>query len=220
MCALFGQGVRVNEVPLSEDPPTTHAAPLAFELASRTGELLTARVRQDVLGTTGAEIRQASWPEVGATVHDYPEEEPIVPRLQRLAPQPLTARRQILGALGLLVRAHEAPPVPRPRVHRDLELARGREVLKRAVLPRFLTPAQAAYWQKRMGEAKRVSPRLVDLVGVFPHVAIAGEAPVHYRAEEAAIAYQLPEKPVPLTTVVIARHHQTGELLLGRFHRV
>ncbi|MFP5503843.1 MAG: hypothetical protein ACLGIN_15235, partial [Candidatus Sericytochromatia bacterium] len=153
MCALFGQGVRVNEVPLDEDPPTTHAAPLAFEVTGRHGELLAARVHRDALGTTGAEIRQANWPALEATVHDYPEEDPITPRLQRLAPEPIRARRQALGALDFHPRSHEAPAMPRPRVHRDLEAARGREVLKRAVLPRFLTPAQVAYWQKRMGEA-------------------------------------------------------------------
>lgn len=220
MCALFRQGLKINQVPLDEDPPARHDASIMIEADSRSVDLIGVGVHRDVLGTTAAAMHAMAMPPIGSAVHVYAEEQPIEVTGRRLAPQPLGTRRQALGALGLATRVRPGPETPPPRVHQDLEAARGREVLKRAVLPRFLTPAQAAHWQKRMGESKRVSPRWVELVGVFPDVAIAGEAPVHYRSEEAAIAYQLPSEPVPLTTVVIARHQRTGELLLGRFHRL
>ena len=130
---------------------------------------------------------------------------------------PLTTRARDLSGCAIAARVHAPEPIPAPAVHRGLEVARRQLASKRVVPARLLSEEQLAYWVERLSNAKRVRPKLIDLVGIIPDVPLSGDRPVAYRAEQQAIAYHLPDQPVPLSTVVIAKHVATGAMLLGRF---
>jgi hypothetical protein len=128
---------------------------------------------------------------------------------------PLTVTGDQVDDLALQGRARKLNLTPRVQVHEALEAMRARRVERRGVPGRLLTEAQAAHWRKRIGDSKRVPLKLVDLVAVFPDVPIVGDQPVQYA--HGALSYPLPEEPVPLTTVVIAKHLTSGALFVGRF---
>ncbi|HEY9722325.1 MAG TPA: hypothetical protein V6D47_09935 [Oscillatoriaceae cyanobacterium] len=132
-----------------------------------------------------------------------------------IPPLPRPTGRDEPVALNTTV--HELPALPMPGVHADLAFMRSRFMQRRAIPARFMSDAQIAYWQQRMSNAKRVTPKLIQIVGLFPDVPIVGDQPVQYLAKEGAIAFPVPPEPVPLTTVVIARHERTGQLMIGRF---
>jgi hypothetical protein len=115
------------------------------------------------------------------------------------------------------VRAVEAPM--HARVKADLAFMRGRPLLRRGIAAHRLPEDQAAYWTKRLADSRRIGVRLIKLVAVFPDLELEEGRPVAYRPEDDAIAFHLPARPVPPSTIVIARHANTGEPLQGRFYR-
>ena len=110
------------------------------------------------------------------------------------------------------------PDLP-TRIKSDLGFMRSRPVLKRGVPAHRLSEDQAAYWSKRLADSKRIGQRLIKLVAIFPDLELEDGRPVAYRHDEEAIAYHLPDRPVPPSTIVMARHAHTGEPLQGRFYR-
>jgi hypothetical protein len=142
----------------------------------------------------------------------------ILLRTNALGASPLTAKAHDIAQVRFVSRLNELPMIPPPLTRDGLAFIRSREVLKRALPQRFLSLEKQAYWRERIAGSKRVAVTQVELLGLFPDVPLIGDSPVRYRAEEGAIAYQLPSKRVALSTVVVARHKLTGELILGRFH--
>lgn len=132
-------------------------------------------------------------------------------------PGEIEVTSMVLGRLRFGAVVGEVAPLLKPRLHKNLEAAKRQPVRRRSVPVRFLSSAQTAHWQERLGNSKRVAPKHVAIVALFPNVALGANSPVQFLPEEAALAYQLPPKPEPLSTVVVAKHAVTGELLLGRF---
>lgn len=226
MCALFGPRVDVHAADLWLD---VHVwpEPLGMWPGVHRAPLLAASLHVSRLAETRAEVRRFAWPALGVQSHTRQETllaataPPVALGLSvQRHPQPLppftTASRVVTG-LELAGQAHDVAIAPRIRVRRDLAFMREKLVERRGVSARRLTEAQSAHWKKRMGDAKRVPVKLVDLVAVFPDVPIIGDQPVQYA--QGALSYRLPDEQVPLTTVVIAKHLTTGALLVGRFAR-
>lgn len=227
MCALFGPRVDVHAYELELD---AHVWPIRLELAPavHTGALIASTVRLAPLSETRATIRREpiTSPAVVSRRHDSAiitahSGAPVAMGLSVLCrAQPLppfaTSSRAVTG-LELEGQAHPFNVQPRVRVRRDLAAARDRLVERRSVPARLLTEAQASHWRKRIADAKRLPIRQVDLIAIFPDVPLVGDQPVQY--SHGTLSYRLPESPVPLTTVVIAKHLGTGEVLLGRFAR-
>lgn len=205
MCALFGSGVNVHRVAVDLAGLSVQSGPLLEAPPVHPGDLLTAVSHRLSLEPPPVSSR----PVVEGLIQAQSRKEPI---------QPLRAGSHDFGTFKLATRVRTVPGAPPPRVHKGLPAARELPVLKRVVPARFMTAEQVSYWAQRLGNAKRVSVRQVSLVGIFPNVPLQGDQPVQFRAEEGAIAFHLPEKAVPLSTVVVAKHAVTGEVLIGRFH--
>ena len=198
MCALFGPGVRVHGVALAFDGG---AVELDLQLPTTVHQqpLLAAVSQAPDLAVAAPEL--VPGPDIG-----FPAD--------ALSTHGLGGKPFLLTATSWTWQE-----TMRPVIRKDLAFVRSLPVLKRGVPARKLTEEQLAYWIKRLSDAKRVSPRHVQLVAVFPDMQLEGDRPVTYRHEEEAIAYPLPEHPVSPSTIVMARHALTGEPLQGRFYR-
>lgn len=217
MCALFGPGVKIRRVEL--DPPLHPVFPVLLEMAVsvRIAPLLEPLVLASPLAVAAPTSRRAEEGLMTAR-RGAPVALRVDARACPLSLPPIGAVRRTLPDLSLSAGEVLAlPEFERPVVRRNLEVAKAQPVLKRAVPTRLMTAAQADAWQNRLAKAKRVSLRHVALVGVFPRVPLMGDAPVQYVSKEAAISYTLSPKPAPFSTIVIAKHRETGELLIGRF---
>lgn len=209
MCALFRSGVTIRQEPLAFDGGSLKGEVLAFEMVLHSAELLEARAIAALPPFNAPEIKQADLSKATPEVHPGPSLRIDPPDSAHLA------GRSFL----LTTKLRELPPEALPKVHSDLAYARRLPVLRRGVPPRLLTDDQLTYWIKRLADSKRINPRLVQLVAVFPDMQLETDRPVSYRADENALAFTLPEKPVQPSTVVVARHSTTGEPIQGRFYR-
>jgi hypothetical protein len=205
MSSFFGSGVTLHRLDPAVSDVKVQRGPMLDPPAVRVGELVNTTLRSTRLEPPAVSSRtlDSGW---------------VTAQSQTFKFEVVKVQSHDFRTFKLTTRANAVPEAPRPRVNKDLSAVRGLPVLKRVVPVRFMTPEQATYWVQRLGQAKRVNPRLVNLVGIFPNVPLSGEQPVQFRADEGAIAFHLPEKPVPLSTVVVAKHATTGEVLIGRFH--
>lgn len=205
MCALFGSGVSVRQVATGFADVKVQRGPLLDPPAIQAAELI-------ATGTNRFDFE-------AVPVTSHPVDEGLITAHSQIeAILPVRAASHDFGTLKLASRVHTVAEGMSVRVHKGLATVRELPVLKRMVPIRAMSDEQVGYWKQRLGNAKRVSPRQISLVGVFPDVPLQGDQPVQFRAEEGAIAFHLPDRPVPLSTVVVAKHTVTGEVLIGRFH--
>lgn len=226
MCALFGPRIGIHSLAL-ELEPHVWAEPLALPVRVEASPLLATTVHVGPLGETRATVKKADFgtfsvaSQAVAAAMAATGAPPVDMRMGALSHAvklpPLSVSGHHVDDVRLDTRARAVSVVPPVRVYEGLAAMRDRKVERRGVPARLLTESQAAYWRKRLGDAKRVPLKLIDLVMIFPDVPIVGEQPVQYA--NGALAYPLPEEPVPLTTVVIAKHMTSGALLVGRFAR-
>lgn len=226
MCALFGPGIGIHTLAL-ELEAHVWAEPLQVPVRVQASPLLAATVHVGALGETRATVRKAdfaSFPVASQAVASAIAATPAPPVELRMSAlshavklPPLAVAGRRIDDVQLDTRAHAVSMVPPVRVYEGLTAMRERKVERRGVPARLLSEAQSAYWRKRLGDAKRVPLKLIELVMIFPDVPIIGEQPVQYA--NGALMYPLPAEPVPLTTVVIAKHTTSGALLVGRFAR-
>lgn len=205
MSSFFGSGVTLHKVQTALTEVTVQPGPLLGPPGVHAAELISTSLRS---------TRQEP-PEVVSRTVDRGS---LTATSRTFTFEAVKAQSHDFRTFKLTTYVYGMPDAPRVRLHKDLGAVRDLPVLKRVVPTRFMTPEQVTYWAQRLGQAKRVNPRLVNLVGIFPNVPLSGDQPVQFRADEGAIAFHLPEKPVPLSTVVVAKHGSTGEVLIGRFH--
>jgi hypothetical protein len=212
VCALFGPRIGIHTLAL-ELEPHVWPEPLAVPITVQASPMLAATVHTGALAETKATVQQAELGTMPVASRGADLRMGVLSHAVKLPPLAVSGRRE--ADVELKTRARLVSMVPPVRLHDGLEAMRARKVERRGVPARLLTEAQAAYWRKRLGDAKRVPLKLIDLVMIFPDVPIVGEQPVHY--VNGALLYPLPDEPVPLTTVVVAKHLTSGALLVGRF---
>lgn len=220
MCAFFGRGLTTYDVPLriraaaavggvppiavrliAADLPATRAvqaqpgfrAPACLTLAPPSTPVVLVRRPPDQVDPPAA-IHALGWPPLKAAIR-LPAVPPFIAPLRR-----------------------ECPIAP-PRICEDLGVARAQLVRRRLVPAARLTVDETARWLRRLADSKKMAKTRLELVGVFPDVPVVEGAPVRYDAGSGAIAYALPDAPIPLSTVVVAKRTDTGVAVIGRFYR-
>lgn len=228
MQPFYRQGLTIWRLDLEGSPPDVHEQPLldAAEVHGWRPEAPSLR-RGTLSGVAAPTVRRGELGDTPVSSHQLaaplharsgaPVSRAIAVLGHALSIPPLPRPTGGAQEVRLAATVNEAPALSAPGVHANLAFMRTRLMQRRAIPARFLTDAQMAYWKQRMSNAKRVTPKLITIVGLFPNVPIVGDQPVQYLAKESAIAFPVPETPVPLTTVVIARNEHTGQLLVGRF---
>ncbi|MDB5099298.1 MAG: hypothetical protein JWM80_3719 [Cyanobacteria bacterium RYN_339] len=206
MLGFFGPGVEVTHLSLAFEGGAVQRPELALVPALVSVDLLEAKVLPNLPPIPAPELHGG----LPATPVPAVLPGPALALAAVTQPRSLTLPTPKLKAL-----AAQFTPVAR----QDLTFMRARPIVKRGVPAGELSDEQATYWTKRLADSRRIGPRMIKLVAVFPDLELEDGKPVAYRAEEDAIAYHLPEHPLPPSTIVIARHAQTGEPMQGRFYR-
>jgi hypothetical protein len=203
---FLGPGVAVQQLDLAPSGGAVHQEALALATPVATVPLLAPAVRQALPPFEAPGLIQALPQTPAPGILPGPSLE-------------IQATSQHKGLILPTPTARTLTPEFPIGIKQDLAFMRGRPVLKRGIPAHRLSEDQVAYWSKRLADSKRIGPRLIKLVAVFPDLELEDGRPVAYRQDEDAIAYLLPDRPVPPSTIVMARHAHTGEPLQGRFHR-
>lgn len=206
MLGFLGPGVSLQQLDLAPPGGTVQREPLDLAKPVATVPLLAPKIRQALPPIEAPGLLQALPQTLAPAVMPGPSLEIQATSQHKSLILPAPATRSL------------TPDFP-VKIGSDLGFMRSRPVLKRGIPAHRLTEEQVVYWSKRIADSKRIAQRLIKLVAVFPDLELEDGRPVAYRHDEDAIAYHLPERPVPPSTIVMARHAHTGEPLQGRFYR-
>ena len=220
MCAFFGRGLIVYEVPLRIRASGAVGGVPPFDLAFGRVSPLATEVRGVSPVIVAPATRGLSVPALPAVGVERPPDRVAPPAaIHGLRWPPLRTASRSAALPPFVAPVRTAEPLSRPRIRDDLAAARAQLVCKRLVPADRLAPEEAARWVRRLADSKKMAKTRLVLVGVFPDVPVSEGAPVRYDAQAGAIAYALPEAPIPLSTVVVARRTDTGVAVIGRFYR-
>lgn len=220
MCAFFGRGLTTYDVPLRIRAAAAVGGVPVFEVGLRAASLVGTRAVQATPAFDTPVMRAHTWPTARVVItREVPDRVNPPAGIHRLAWPAIAAAVRLPAIPPMVAPVRQAGPVPAPRMHAALDAARAQPVRKRLVPADALAPADAAGWVRRLADSKKMAKTRLVLVGVFPDVPLIDGAPVRYDAAAGAIAYALPEQPVALSTVVIARRTDTNEAVIGRFYK-
>lgn len=244
------RGVAPAIRPATPEPfaPEVHPLGLTMPLASHQAPLLAAASRELAWPAPGAAVRHAPPARLEASARAVPCE--LEPPARRSFPLPaLVARPRRLAIAAIVAPGHpealgiarlKAPSARRPaggilfgtparwRIEAPFAVAShdATDWVRDLRARRTLTPASkigaeaTAHWLARLGAIKRLSPRLLELVGLFDRLPLAegAEKRLEFDAARLALKYPLPDGPVPLSVVVVARKRSDQTLVLARLH--
>jgi hypothetical protein len=220
MCAFLGRELVVHAVPLRLRVADAAGGVPPIGIAMRQAAPLAAGLRAPTIGFAAPAVLTFALPATPVSLRSYRPEGVAPPAaLRAMAWEPPKAAVRLPANPPFVAPRREVPLVAAPRVWTDLAAARHQPVRRRMVAAGRLAPEEAAMWLRRLADAKRMVPKRLALVGVFPDLPIVEGAAVKYDAAAGAIAYPVPEAPVPLSTVVIATRTDTGATVVGRFYR-
>lgn len=220
MCAFFGRGLTTYDVPLRIRAGAAVGGVPPFEVGARRAALPATRAVDAPPGFTAPARRTLALPVTSVSVVVRPPAQVAPPAALLVASwPPLEAVIQLPAVPPFIAPLRHEGALAPPRLRTDLDAARAQLVRRRLVPAARLPADEAARWLRRLADSKKMAKTRLELVGVFPDVPVTEGAPVRYDASAGALAYHLPDAPIPLSTVVIAKRTDTGVAVIGRFYR-